>query len=88
MKSGWLCGDDDLGAKSFLSMHSNYEAITVNVPKLLNTDLSSLKLPRYDYISQAQMEPQRVWLLAACAVHYNLDFGLCIRYLDGEYTAK
>ena len=29
-----------------------------------------------------------MWLLAACAVHYNLDFELCIRYLDREYTAK
>ena len=29
-----------------------------------------------------------MWLLSACAVHYNLDFGLCIRYLDGKYTTK
>ena len=69
-------------------MHPDYEAIIVNVPKLLNVDFSSLRLPRHDYISQVQIEPRRVWLLAACAVHYTLDFGLCIRYLDGEYTAK
>ena len=57
-------------------MHSDYEAIVVNVPKLSNIDFSSLRLPCHDYISQVQIEPQRVWLLAACAVHYNLDFGL------------
>ena len=62
-------------------MHPDYEAIIDNVPKLLNIDFSSLKLPRYDYGTQAQIEPRRVWLLAACAVHYNLDFGLCVRYL-------
>ena len=26
--------------------------------------------------------------MAACTVHYNLDFRLCIRYLDGEYIVK
>ena len=89
VKNGWLCGDDYLAAKKlFSSVHPDYEAIIVNVPKLLNVDFSSLKLPRHDYMSQVQIEPRRVWLLAACAVHYNLDFGLCIRYLDGEYTAK
>ena len=26
--------------------------------------------------------------MVACVMHYNLDFGLVMRYLDGEYTAK
>ena len=28
-----------------------------------------------------------MWLLAAYATQDNLDCGLCIRYLDGEYTS-
>ena len=26
--------------------------------------------------------------MAACAVHYDLDFGLVLRFLAGEYTAE
>ena len=56
VKNGWLCGDDYLAAKTlFSSMHPDYEAIIVNVPKLLKVDFSSLKLPRHDYISQVQI---------------------------------
>ena len=29
-----------------------------------------------------------MWLLVACTVHYDLDIGLVVRYLGGEYTAK
>ena len=47
-----------------------------------------MRLPRHDGVTQAQIELIRVWLLAACAVHYNLDLGLCVRYLGGEYTTK
>jgi hypothetical protein len=35
----------------FLSMHPDYEAIINNVPKLLNIDFSSVKLPHYDYVT-------------------------------------
>ena len=36
------------------------------------------------------IERRQAWLLAACVIHYDLDFGLCAsaRYLGGEYTAK
>ena len=47
-----------------------------------------MRLPHHDYVTQAQIEPRCVWLLAVYAVHYNLDFGFCVRYLGGEYTAK
>jgi len=34
------------------------------------------------------MSKERVQLLVACAVRYDLDFGLVIRYLAGEYAAN
>jgi hypothetical protein len=54
----------------------------------MRVDFSSLRIPRHNYATQVVIEPRRAWLLAACAVRYDLDFGLCARYLGGEYTAK
>ena len=34
------------------------------------------------------IDKRRVWLLTALAVYYNLDFGLVVRYLAGEYMTK
>ena len=45
-------------------------------------------MPRHDYADQTEIDPKRVRLFAACAVHYNLDFGLVARYVGGEYLAK
>ena len=47
-----------------------------------------MKIPRYDYADQKEIDPHMVRLLAACAVHYNLDFGLVLRYISGEHLAK
>ena len=66
------------------------EANIVNVPKLRRVDFSSLRMSRYNGATQAVIKTRRIWLLLliACAAHYDLDFGLCARYLGGEYTAK
>ena len=94
LKQGWFDEEawDKGEANNILStlsaMHPDYEALIVNVPILMTVDFSSLLEPRHDYATQEQIDPKRVRLLAACAVHYNLDFGLVMRYLGGEYTAK
>ena len=35
---------------------------------------------------QTVISTDRVDMMAACAIHYGLDFGLVTRYLGGEYT--
>ena len=54
----------------------------------MRVDFSSLRIPRHDYSTQVVIGPRRAWLLVACVVHYDLDFGLCARYLGRDYTAK
>ena len=92
IKNNWLSERAFQGATMALSLfstsHPDYAALITNVPKLNGVDFFSLRLPRHDYVDQVQIEPRRVWLLAALAVHYNLNYGLCIRYLGGEYIAK
>jgi hypothetical protein len=69
-------------------VHPDFAALILNVPRLLTLDFTSLRLQRVGYESQTHISPNRIDLLTACAVHYNLDFGLVVRYLGGEYTAK
>jgi len=91
LKNDWFSEEAWEGAdsvKEILSENADYDALMTNLPKLLETDLSSLKEPRQDYANQDEISKERVQLLAACAVHYDLDFGLVIRYLAGEYTAN
>jgi len=56
--------------------------------RLLQVDFTSLRDPVSDYASHTSIAPTHVQLLTACAVHYDLDFGLVTRYLGGEYTAE
>ena len=51
-------------------------------------DFSPLRLPRFDYAGQKEINPEQVLMLEACSIHYNLDFGLVVRYLGGKYTAE
>ena len=69
-------------------LHPDFSAMILNVPKLRLVDFSSLRDPRYNYSDQTHISKIRVWLLTACAVYYNLDLGLVVRYLAGEYMAK
>jgi hypothetical protein len=68
--------------------HPDFEAMAISIPRLLQVDFTSLKVPVLDYASHTSIAPIRVRLLTACAVHYDLDFGLVTRYLGGKYTAE
>ena len=69
------------------SLHPDFEEMILQVPRLMSVDFSSLLLPDLDYASRSTIDKSRVTLLAACAVHYGLDVGLVVRYLEGEYMA-
>jgi len=69
-------------------MHPDFKDMIDSVPALLDVDFSSLRDPVLDYASQTKIDPDRVRLMTACAVCYNLDIGLVVRYLGQEYTAS
>ena len=91
VKHGWLEPhlDDRLDATQVLSsMSPEYAAIIEYVPILQGIDFSALKDPDPNYATRKEISKNLVWLMAACAVRYDLDFGLVLRYLAGEYTAE
>ena len=91
VKKGWLTRDDTkiIDTMDILcDVNPEHEAIIEYLPKLMKVDFSALLQPRYDYGDQQKTKKERVRLMAACAVHYDLDFGLVLRFLAGEYTAE
>jgi hypothetical protein len=92
VKRGWLCEGVFEGAVAAVNGvakgNPDREATIVNVPKFMRVDFSSLRIPQYDYVTQAVTKPCWAWLLIVCPVHCNSDFGLCARNLGGKYTAK
>ena len=58
------------------------------IERTKTVDFSPLCLPRFDYADQKEISPKQVLMLEACSIHYNLNFGLVVRYLGGEYTAE
>ena len=59
-----------------------------SIPQLLQVDFTSLLEPVLAYATHTAIAPSCIQLLTACTVHYDLDFGLVLRYLSGEYTAE
>ena len=85
VRDGWL-NDEDMHSLSQLEPH--YEALVTTVPALAKVDFSSLRDDRLDYSTQKEISPERVAKLMACAIHFTFDFGLVVRYINDEHTAK
>ena len=93
LKNGWLEEEEDeFGTKiiSTANVQATSPIIDImfkSVRKLRGVDFSSLTKSRLDYASQKEIAHSRVILLSACAVHFDLDFGLMVRFLRNEYTS-
>ena len=85
VRDGWL---DKYDLRSLAQVDPHYEALVTSVPALTNIDFSTLRNERLDYSTQKVINPERVIKLTACAVHFGLDFGLVVRYINDETTAK
>ena len=85
VKDGWLSRSELLLVSAACP---DIKDMIESVPHLLQVDFSSLRDPVPDYAAQTTIDPHRVELMTACAVHYNLNIGLVVRYLGGEYTAS
>ena len=92
LQRDWFNEEAFEGATRALTLFSNtnpdWASLITLVPKLRQVDFLSSQILRHDYALQTHINPRRVWMLAACAVHYDLYFGLVVRYLDGEYLAR
>ena len=91
MKHGWLAPhkkDTTNSLETLSGMDPEYETMIVMISKLINVIFLSLLNERLDYADQTEIKKDQVWLMAACAVYYDLDFGLVLRFLSGEYTAE
>jgi len=62
-------------------IHPDFKAMAISIPRLLQVDFASLRVPVPDYASHSLITPTHVLLFTACA-------GLVTRYLGGEYTAE
>ena len=85
VRDDWLLGDDALAALE--KVHPDFAAMIMSVPRLRLLDFSPLLEPLADFDRHMTIPPERVCLFAACAIHYGLDFGLVVCYLDGEFSA-
>ena len=79
LKNGWLEDEQDSAAVQATS--PIVYIMFKSVRKLQDVDFSSLSKPRLDYASQKEIDHSRVILLSACAVYFDLNFGLMIRFL-------
>ena len=85
LKNG--CLEDEQDSAAVQATSPIVDIMFKSVRKLRHVDFSSLSEPRLDYASQKEISHSRVILLSACAVHFDLDFGLMVRFLGREYTS-
>ena len=73
---------------SLSEVNSLYREMTHDVTNLRMVDFTRLKEPRIGYAEQTEIDPIRVDMATACAIHYSLHPGMVIRYLKGEYVGE
>jgi hypothetical protein len=59
-----------------------------DVLRLRTLDFSQLRELRISYAEQTAIQPSRVDMATACAIHYTLHPGMVIRYARGEYVGE
>ena len=73
---------------SLAETNSLYREMISDVINLRAIDFTALKEPRFGYAEQLAIDPVRVDMATACAIHYSLHPGMVIRYLKGEYVGE
>ena len=65
-----------------------YREMIHDVIDLRLMDFTKMKEPRIGYAEQTAIDPTRVNMATACAIHYSLHPGMVIRYLKGKYLGE
>ena len=83
-------GDDEVSSmkQALAGVSPEFEATITMTEKLKDVDFSSLLDEDLNYAAQTEINRHTVYLMTACLVHYNMDYGLVLRYLGGEFTAE
>ena len=69
-------------------VNSLYGEMIQDVIDLRLMDFTKLKELRIGYAEQSAIDPTRVDMATACAIHYSLHPGMVIRCLKGEYVGE
>ena len=84
-KSGFLSKSDTTNLKS---CRVDLEILENMIKWSHKVDFSSLRQTTDRYRVQQSISDERMHLLAACAIHYDLHIPSVIRYLGGEYIGQ
>ena len=84
-KSGFLAASDTVNLKA---CRVDLEILENMIRWSHNVDFSPLRQTTDRYRVQENISDNRMHLLAACAIHYDLHIPSVIRYLGGEYIGQ
>ena len=78
-----------LSPQDFVNLSMASKTLQVIVPetlRLLSVDFTPLLEPRLNYQDQTEVCEKRIDMASALMIHYDLDPGMAVRFLGGEYT--
>ncbi len=64
----------------------DFASLVPKITRWLTVDFSLLREPRYNYEQQKQIDPHCIKIASAAMVHFDLDPGKFVRWMDGKYT--
>ena len=81
----YLSLDDGSG---IINLDPDFHALHLAVLDAAGVDFSELQQLPKDWKKQKSINKRRVRLLSAAAIHYGLDFGCLVRFLDGNHGKR
>ena len=69
-------------------VNKKYNMMVKEVTRLSKVDFTPLLLPLENYESQTSIQAERVDMATALLVYYNMQPGMALRFLQGEYTGE
>jgi len=64
----------------------DFASLVPKIARWLTVDFSLLREPRYNFEQQEQIDPHRVEMASAAMVHFGLNPGKFVQWMDDEYT--
>jgi hypothetical protein len=69
-------------------VNKDFANIVTKVLCWLQVDFTPLRDPRLGYEQQDHIDPYCLEMACVAMIHFGLDFGKCVRFLSGKYTAN
>ena len=74
--------------KKLSVLNKSYYAMIKDVRRLRDLDFTQLRQPRLNYEDQVEIGEDHVDMATALLIWSNLDPGIAVRYISGEYTGE